>query len=303
MRVPIPSTTSIFVFRLTFQFSLTCRQRKLKCDEQRPVCSQCIKAQRVCVPSSGITFRHQQNPSMNGAEDDPGNLKSFYGYKETFKKGTQWVKIPPQLTFVHTKNPYEDGDDGFEGGGQLGNAIVMNSGRTMTGPAYNTSLPLVDSSADMSSTSATYDNINERLMAGLASAAESAVVENASRFEGQSRMNKYDDFEPASTSYPTYATHGLEALSAVASQGQYNSFDISLPVPTSPAEALQSHPIPASCSPQQGNSEPSRQTPAHETNTSVDILPRTDSNIDPRLHSATPVASTYQTPPANSDEP
>ncbi|KAI5370410.1 Putative zn(2)-C6 fungal-type DNA-binding domain, fungal transcription factor [Septoria linicola] len=89
---------------------LTCRSRKLKCDESqtpsRPTCANCIKANRNCVPSQGITFRHQQNPSMNGKEQD--GLKSFYGYKETFAKSTTWVQVPQDLTFVHTSNPYED---------------------------------------------------------------------------------------------------------------------------------------------------------------------------------------------------
>lgn len=39
--------------------------------------------------SQPITFRHQQNPSMNG--DDQDSLKSFYGYKETFAKSTTYV--------------------------------------------------------------------------------------------------------------------------------------------------------------------------------------------------------------------
>lgn len=35
-------------------------------------------------------------------------MSSFYGYKETFGKGTTWVEVPRELTFVHTSNPYED---------------------------------------------------------------------------------------------------------------------------------------------------------------------------------------------------
>lgn len=72
------------------------------------MCSQCQKASRECIPSSGLTFRHHQNPSLNGEELSEGNLSSFYGYKETFGKGTTWVDVPLDLTFVHTSNPYED---------------------------------------------------------------------------------------------------------------------------------------------------------------------------------------------------
>ena len=59
------------------------------------------------MPSSGITFRHDQNPSLNANE---GNLKSFYGYKETFRKETIWLDVPRQLTFINTTNPYEDAE-------------------------------------------------------------------------------------------------------------------------------------------------------------------------------------------------
>ncbi|EMC94665.1 hypothetical protein BAUCODRAFT_124270 [Baudoinia panamericana UAMH 10762] len=90
---------------------LTCRQRKLKCSEEKPVCAQCIKANRTCVPSSGITFRHQQNPSLNGVGIGESGLKRFYGYKETFDKDVTWVSVPRDLKFVNTINPYDDDDE------------------------------------------------------------------------------------------------------------------------------------------------------------------------------------------------
>lgn len=75
--------------------SLTCRQRKLKCDETKPVCGQCIKASRECVPSSGIVFRHQHNASMNGDDSgDENSLKGFYSYKNTFEDDAIWLDIP-----------------------------------------------------------------------------------------------------------------------------------------------------------------------------------------------------------------
>ncbi|KAF2184749.1 hypothetical protein K469DRAFT_727009 [Zopfia rhizophila CBS 207.26] len=88
---------------------LTCRQRKLKCDEKKPVCSQCRKASRECVPSSGIVFRHQHNASMNGDDSsDENTLKGFYAYKNTFNDETVWLDIPKQVTFINTSNPYLD---------------------------------------------------------------------------------------------------------------------------------------------------------------------------------------------------
>ena len=91
--------------------SLTCRQRKLKCDEQKPVCSQCLKASRECRPSDGIVFRHHQNASMNSASKKSGresNLGGFYSYKNTFDKNSVWLEIPkqgPQLLCLFLNMP------------------------------------------------------------------------------------------------------------------------------------------------------------------------------------------------------
>ncbi|KAF2132349.1 hypothetical protein P153DRAFT_421311 [Dothidotthia symphoricarpi CBS 119687] len=88
---------------------LTCRQRKLKCDEKKPVCGQCTKASRECIPSSGIVFRHQHNASMNGDDSgDENSLKGFYAYKNTFENDTIWLDIPRSVTFINTTNPYLD---------------------------------------------------------------------------------------------------------------------------------------------------------------------------------------------------
>ncbi|KAA8646965.1 uncharacterized protein ATNIH1004_005644 [Aspergillus tanneri] len=91
---------------------LTCRTRKLKCDEQKPECSQCRKGGRECRPSEGIVFRHQQNASMNKDLDDSsagrGNLKGFYSYKNTFDKDSVWLDIPKHVIFVDNSDPYAD---------------------------------------------------------------------------------------------------------------------------------------------------------------------------------------------------
>ncbi|EME49933.1 hypothetical protein DOTSEDRAFT_68677 [Dothistroma septosporum NZE10] len=218
---------------------LTCRQRKLKCTEERPTCAQCVKANRECMPSSGITFRHQQNPSMNGQIGDD-SLKSFYGYKETFAESTQWVSVPRDLTFVHTTNPYED-----EEGEQLGAPLV--------GP-------------------------DPRWLAGLAHAS-------------------CDDPKVQGDFGSAYATHGLEALSAVASQDQY-----SFALPPAPmnhheqtASLLSQHAHPAlSVSPQHSHATPSQNLDFILNPTSV--MSTTESNLDPQLHLQTPDAPSVNTP-------
>ncbi|KAL3469974.1 hypothetical protein BJX99DRAFT_240343 [Aspergillus californicus] len=92
-------------------YSLTCRTRKLKCDEQKPTCSQCLKGGRECRPSEGIVFRHQQNASMNegneeSAPDGRGSLRGFYSYKNTFDKDSVWLDIPKHVIFVDNSDPY-----------------------------------------------------------------------------------------------------------------------------------------------------------------------------------------------------
>ncbi|KXT04323.1 hypothetical protein AC578_7975 [Pseudocercospora eumusae] len=211
---------------------LTCRQRKLKCDEQKPVCGQCIKAQRECVPSSGITFRHQQNPSMNA--DDTDSLKSFYGYKETFAKSTTWVGVPKDLKFVHTSNPYEDED---------GDGLALG----LAHPCF----------------------------------------ENTQR---------HQDYGLDQSTYPAYATHGLEALSQVATQDQYGY---------APQAAMTHHRSASQHSQSQVGASPQIQhtTPSQGLdfilNPTSNLSPaETGSNIDPRLHSHTPTApaSQHQSP-------
>ncbi|KAL2825311.1 hypothetical protein BDW59DRAFT_146394 [Aspergillus cavernicola] len=90
---------------------LTCRTRKLKCDEQKPVCSQCQKGGRECRPSEGIVFRHQQNASMNesieeSASNGRGSLRGFYSYKDTFDKDSVWLDVPKHVIFVDNSDPY-----------------------------------------------------------------------------------------------------------------------------------------------------------------------------------------------------
>ncbi|KAL8915043.1 MAG: hypothetical protein Q9171_000483 [Xanthocarpia ochracea] len=88
---------------------LTCRTRKLKCDEQKPACGQCTRSRRECKPSDGLIFRHQQNASMNSTENESErdrNLEGFYAYKDTFDQDNVWVEVPRTITFVHVLDPF-----------------------------------------------------------------------------------------------------------------------------------------------------------------------------------------------------
>ena len=204
------------------------------------MCAQCQKANRECIPSSGITFRHQQNPSLNGSELGEGGLKSFYGYKETFGKSTVWVDVPRDLTFVHTNNPYEDEEDGPGGGGYAGDGDTS----FMTDPGGR----------------------NEEPRSGV-------------------------EYELAQVAYPAYATHGLEALSAVASQDQYSYTPP--PAPMGQHEQISPDQQQHATSPQQSHA-PTSQNLDFILNHSAAADAMSPNNIDPRLHSETPHSASGQ---------
>ncbi|GAB7358331.1 hypothetical protein MBLNU230_g2403t1 [Neophaeotheca triangularis] len=232
---------------------LTCRTRKLKCSEERPVCAQCVKAKRECVPSSGITFRHQQNPSMNGKiEGDDGSLKSFYGYKETFGRESVWVDVPQHLTFVHTNNPYED-EDGEVFAANPQNQ-TQNGGRTGSQGQQRQQSGQWD-----------YEGGGDAYASG-----------NGGDAWGQNQQ--------------MYATHGLEALSAVASsQDQYSYAPPPAPMSmhTERPPSQHSHPsMSANTSPQQNNALPPSQGLDFILNPPA--VPDATNNIDPQLSDQTP---------------
>ena len=107
----------------------------------------------------------------------------------------------------------------------------------------------------------------------------SFIMNMSGRYEDRVSGNEY---ELAQAAYPAYATHGLEALSAVASQDQYSYAPP--PAPMAHHEPTQ-HQHFQSTSPQQ----------SHATTTAnLDFILNPTagaaSNIDPRLHSETPVS-------------
>lgn len=211
------------------------------------MCAQCMKANRECIPSSGITFRHQQNPSMNGDPVARESLKRFYGYKETFDDRTVWVDVPQELTFVHTSNPYEDEDglvhDEIDDSTLMGNTSVLIDDKTQLATELSLSQAL----------------------------------------------------------YPAYATHGLEALSAVASQDQYNY----APPPATMTQQDLSHTTHSdTASPQHSNATPAQNIDFilnnNNNNNSSAISSASPSNIDPRLHTPTSTSQTFGPPQASS---
>ncbi|WPG97935.1 Hypothetical protein R9X50_00071800 [Acrodontium crateriforme] len=191
---------------------------------------------------------------MNGQDLGEGSLKSFYGYKETFGNSTVWVDIPQQLTFVHTNNPYEDLRD--EGGSS-------NSATAHAMAFHDTS-----------------DGIDSVLASGLAT-----LAENANRFEETHQGNAEYSFPPYLPGQ--YATHGLEALSAVASQDQYN-------YAPPPAQMINSESSPSAAQ---------MATAQHSLEQILTQAASADSNIDPALHTDNSVVENETHQLVTTDDP
>ncbi|KAK5109070.1 hypothetical protein LTR62_007526 [Meristemomyces frigidus] len=122
---------------------------------------------------------------MNAVDFGEGSLKSFYGYRETFNSGLQWVDIPQTLTFVHTNNPYDDAE---------GEPTEGAAPRDHYKAARDVHVEHDDAATDA--------DFAQRL---------AALAHDVTDTRGRA----WDTSQAAR--YSGYATQGLEALSAVAS--------------------------------------------------------------------------------------
>ena len=197
---------------------------------------------------------------MNGTSSGAGSLKSFYGYKETFARETQWVKVPRELTFVHTNNPYDDDESR--------NAEVSS--------------PQDERAAQARARSNLED---AELAIGLA-----ALAEGANRLSESSMHASNEGL--TNSAFMSYPTHGLEALSAVASR-DYNH--------APPAASLNYPDQTGVMSSPNGGLSIGNATPAQHSNLDFILNPTlagpSNSNIDPQLHSASPLSPAQQQVP------
>lgn len=73
---------------------MTCRARKLKCDEAKPVCGHCIKSDRECKFEERFIFRNQNVPSPKRRKRSAGARQN--GEKVDESDDRTWVEIPPE---------------------------------------------------------------------------------------------------------------------------------------------------------------------------------------------------------------
>ncbi|KAL5342905.1 hypothetical protein BJX70DRAFT_385780 [Aspergillus crustosus] len=74
----------------------TCRHRKVKCDEARPVCGPCTRTSRECL--SACIFRNYGVDDMQRDAGDPPIRDEDH----------VWVKLPPGLAFIPVDDPFEE---------------------------------------------------------------------------------------------------------------------------------------------------------------------------------------------------
>lgn len=90
--------------------SLTCRRRKLKCDEQKPRCGQCAKGSRDCVFCERVIFRDGQGQPLCPMGGDAPACAAFR------EGGQTWLEVPRRcmaltLPFLSVERERERGYD------------------------------------------------------------------------------------------------------------------------------------------------------------------------------------------------
>ncbi|EXL92392.1 hypothetical protein NOF04DRAFT_16032 [Fusarium oxysporum II5] len=94
----------------SFSGCQTCRSRKLKCDEAKPVCGACSKSSRMCSYSKRSVFRPFQNYSRKRSRSEVVEDFDTVDTGDAFEADHVWVEVPDELRFVHVEDPYAEQD-------------------------------------------------------------------------------------------------------------------------------------------------------------------------------------------------
>ncbi|KAF5606923.1 ARCA-like protein [Fusarium subglutinans] len=72
-----------------------CKQRHLKCDNDKPSCANCRKSDIECVRGFSVRFRHGLNPSIRSGKAVEAKNRDY-----SFSQDQPWVKTTRALSFV-----------------------------------------------------------------------------------------------------------------------------------------------------------------------------------------------------------
>ncbi|KAF7159480.1 hypothetical protein CNMCM5623_004818 [Aspergillus felis] len=79
----------------------TCRQRKVKCDEAKPVCGPCAKSARDCAFSSSYIFRHFETQDARDDGKEPERQPCWPSPDPyVFEQERTWVQVPRRHPFA-----------------------------------------------------------------------------------------------------------------------------------------------------------------------------------------------------------
>lgn len=94
------------------EHSLTCRIRKLKCDESKPRCGNCSKSSRVCVFKERVVFRNVEIRSLSGCRKQNGDDQVWLDVPKDCRSdcisttGDTVADVMFTVTFILVDDPY-----------------------------------------------------------------------------------------------------------------------------------------------------------------------------------------------------
>ncbi|KAF4451098.1 hypothetical protein F53441_5878 [Fusarium austroafricanum] len=96
MQEPQPATTTIKTRPLNpCTVFKVCKQRHLKCDNDKPSCANCRKNDIECIRGFSVRFRHGLNPSIRSGKAIEAKSRDY-----NFSQDQPWVKTTRALSFV-----------------------------------------------------------------------------------------------------------------------------------------------------------------------------------------------------------
>ncbi|KAI1751976.1 hypothetical protein F4782DRAFT_164892 [Xylaria castorea] len=87
----------------SFSGCLTCRHRKVKCDEARPDCGPCTKSSRKCEYVERTVFRNFEGYTPSKRKQ---HGKTRPSSKPVLREEQTWLDVPRKLTFVNVEDPF-----------------------------------------------------------------------------------------------------------------------------------------------------------------------------------------------------
>lgn len=145
------------ILRRTRTGCLTCRKRRIKCDEQKPDCYRCQRSKKLCI------WESDNKPVKNDLESQLG---SFSGYindlSDRSSDNQATTKIDSLINVGRSEKnpirPVKSSNSMFQSGGYSIADLLTTSNSSCTYPDSNDKLPLNDHDAKSSKNASSTSN-------------------------------------------------------------------------------------------------------------------------------------------------